>query len=70
MQIEDDQTREFKSMDDDPKRKNEFIEFQKIMTQLSSGNCSVGSIMGAMVYQISCNKKKRVESALNEDLYA
>ena len=40
----------FKSQDDDPSKSFEFLQFQKIMSEIPSGKTSVGSILGAMVY--------------------
>ena len=36
---------------------------------MNTGTTSVGSILGAMVYQISSNNQKRHKDALNPDLY-
>jgi hypothetical protein len=40
----------FKSQDDDPSKSFEFLQFQKIMSEIPSGKTSVGSILGAMVF--------------------
>lgn len=40
------------STDEDPARQREFLEFKKLMNEMSSGDATVGSILGAMVYQI------------------
>ena len=54
----------FTSMDDDPRKNFDFVDFKKNMSEMKSGNSSVGSILGAMVYQISLNKEKRHEDAM------
>jgi alcohol dehydrogenase class IV len=41
-----------KSVDDDPARAREFLEFRKVMAGMNTGTATVGSILGAMVYQI------------------
>ena len=41
-----------KSTDDDPSRQKDFIEFKKIMIDMDMGS-NIGSLLGAMVYQIS-----------------
>lgn len=38
------------SVDDDPSRVREFLEFKKIIREMQTGTATVGSILGAMVY--------------------
>jgi len=40
----------FNSHDDDPSKKFEFTEFDKIMMDIKTGSTSVGSILGAMLF--------------------
>ena len=54
----------FKSYDDDPSRVREFNEFKKYMLEIKTANTSVGSILGAMVYQIGQQKEKRHKDSL------
>lgn len=42
-----------KSLDDDPAKTWDFFQFKKIMNEIPTGTATVGSILGAMVYQIS-----------------
>ena len=51
------------STDDKPGRKKDFNEFKKLMLDMNTGDSTVGSIMGAMVYQISQQKEKMHEEA-------
>ena len=37
--------------------------------EMKTGDTSVGSILGAMVYQINSNNSKRHKDALNPELY-
>lgn len=54
------------STDDDPARQREFLEFKKVMNEMSSGEATVGSILGAMVYQISEQSEKRHKKGLEQ----
>lgn len=59
----------FKSQDDDPSKTWDFFQFKKIMSEIPPGTTTVGSMLGAMVYQISQDNAKRVEGALDEKHY-
>ena len=59
----------FLSHDDDPSKKFEFLEFKKILGAMPSGTASVGSILGAMVYQIGVNAEQRQHEALDPQYY-
>lgn len=55
------------SVDDDPARVREFLEFRKILREMNTGSATVGSILGAMVYQIGEMKEKKHQTALDAD---
>lgn len=51
--LEDEEEEEpFKSQDDDPAKTFEFLEFKKVMSEIPASQTTVGSMLGAMVYQI------------------
>ena len=54
----------FASLDDDPSKSFEFFEFKKIMSQIPSGQTTVGSMLGAMVLQISQKNDKTLQESL------
>lgn len=43
----------FFSLDDDPSKTWEFIQYQKNISEIPMGTCSVGSILGAIINQLS-----------------
>jgi len=57
---------EFASTDDDPSRLKDFFEFKKVMLEMKTSKSSVGSIVGAMVYQIGQMKEQRHEAAIKD----
>lgn len=57
-----------KSRDDDPKRQYGFLQFKKVVSEMPLNNCSVGSILGAMVYQIGLDNNKLIKDSLKLDL--
>lgn len=59
----------FLSHDDDPAKTFDFLEFKKIMTEMPSRSTTVGSILGAMVYQIGVSAEKRQQEALDPQYY-
>ena len=59
----------FNSQDDDPSRKWDFFQYRKATSEMDTGSTSVGSILGAMVYQITSNNSKRHRDALKPELY-
>lgn len=59
----------FNSQDDDPSKKWDFYQYRKATSEMDTGSTSVGSILGAMVYQITSNNSKRHRDALKPELY-
>ena len=59
----------FKSQDEDPSKSFDFLQFQKIMSEIPSGKTSVGSILGAMVFQISNDNALTKKEAMKEEHY-
>ena len=58
-----------KSRDDDPSKTWDFFQFKKIMSEIPPGSTTVGSMLGAMVYQISQDNSKRVADAKDPKHY-
>lgn len=56
-----------KSCDDDPSKTFDFFQYQKAMSEISTGSCSVGSILGAMVYQIDQSAQLKLKAAVDQD---
>lgn len=54
------EVKEIKSKDDDPSRQYGFLQFKKVVSEMPLNNCSVGSIIGAMVNQIGMDKGKLI----------
>jgi hypothetical protein len=42
----------FKSQDEDPSKDWSFLQYKKANLEIKTGNTTVGSILGAMLYQI------------------
>jgi len=59
----------FDSKDDDPDKKFEFTELNKIMADIKTGTTTVGSVIGAMVHQINSNHQQRHKQALEINLH-
>lgn len=66
---DDEELIQYNSTDDNPARKKDFIEFQKVMSEMDTGSATVGSIMGAMIYQISQNSEHREKEGLDDKYY-
>ena len=56
-----------KSIDDDPARQYDFLQFKKVVSEMPLDNCNVGSILGAMVYQIGISNEKIIKESLKMD---
>ena len=59
----------FKSQDDDPEKTFEFLEFKKIMSEIPAGQTTVGTMLGAMVYQIGQESEKRLNDAMDDKYF-
>lgn len=58
-----------KSMDDMPDREFQLYDYKKTMADLKMGDCGVGQILGAMLYQIGLDKGKQEKDSMNEELF-
>lgn len=52
--------RQMMSIDDQP-RNFDFDAFERVMSELKSGDTTVGGILGAMIYQIEETNKKTMD---------
>jgi hypothetical protein len=59
----------FRSQDDDPSKHFDFLQFQKIMSTMPSGQVTVGSILGAMVFQIASDNDLIQKEAMKNEYY-
>ena len=46
---------------DDELKKFDFQAFERVMSEMTSGDTSVGGILGAMIYQIEESNKKNMD---------